>query len=397
MCVCARACAGYTRFEIVYNQLAGATSLKLMYSKGAGSNAYTDMPWQAVLPIAGGVPVPIALSVNGVPAQYNCNAGGTTQSLDVTTRAYAPANIVATPYEPTQVLLPGKRCVFVYSTYYTPKLVAVGTASNGFSPASQKGAAVTPMTLWGSFLTSDVALISVTVGGAACANATLNTTVPSNTSVTCTPPYLPAGSWPVAMKVASLGTARLPLLASGTGAAPLVMYRVKQDALTAAAPPPAGTTSYARGSIQGGFLWRLQGVGLVGGINSSALQLASTVKVTAQVALTGNPLAFAAVPLAMSSATNSTAALSVGRMPSQTKLNPASDVWTLTVNLDVRNTSDTLASADAAYSADGTLRLDLAADRTPRIAAGSVDAAALASAGTLAFRWSIGGLSLIHI
>ncbi|KXZ47885.1 hypothetical protein GPECTOR_32g498 [Gonium pectorale] len=190
--------AGMHKFMVVYSEVFSGSTVDMWWDAGDGKGANRRLPWTSATPFPPATPVPLTVTVNGVPAVHDCP--------NIPLTLAAPDAVAIVPGEATSISVPAPTCAYVFSSYST----AIITATAGVPPPSGVGLP-SLITLTGSWLTSDAANISVSVGGQPCTNVTLVPTATAGLSnVTCILPSLPGNlQRTVSVTVAGRGAARL--------------------------------------------------------------------------------------------------------------------------------------------------------------------------------------------
>ena len=130
------------------------------------------------------------------------------------------------------------------------------------------------MQVYGTFLTdapaSTASDVSITVGDLPCPITATSTTQTGVQLLGCAAPFLPAGTWPVAVLVAGRGAARTPL--SSSRPTPSISYPFIPGSTIA----PSMILGHCHGSVYGGGMLTVQGVGFVEGVTSMAFNRTMT-------------------------------------------------------------------------------------------------------------------------
>ncbi|KAG2496270.1 hypothetical protein HYH03_005503 [Edaphochlamys debaryana] len=244
---------GVHKFVITYAEYGGSA-----YVRFKVNGATPD--WSKVTPVPPGSALPVEININGVTAESHCPESNITLLVP----GWAPDAA-----EPTWQTTDENVCSFVYSTYRTPTLVPVGTATNGITPFQPNGANI-PITITGKFPydTSKPAApqFAITILDLPCPVTEIASDVASNvTTVTCMGPAVPTGLWPVNILVQGLGFAR-PVLGASTGDTdlPTINYPLLVDSINGAkATTAVAGTPVCQMSIYGGGTAVLMGYGFV--------------------------------------------------------------------------------------------------------------------------------------
>ncbi|GAX81122.1 hypothetical protein CEUSTIGMA_g8556.t1 [Chlamydomonas eustigma] len=193
--------AGPSQFIIIYQQFGGWAQISFQWNAGVAGSQAQALPWGQVTPFLPGTPVPVTVTVNGVPSVPAC----ATQLLDASTGGGLGLPLNS---EPASATLPNGYCGYLYSSYRTPTLSASASSAVVYSPSS--------LTVMGSFLagvstssyTAQVGGLTATVMSIATSNSS---TVPQLQNLTLGLPLLPAGTWPVQVVASGFGAVRGPL------------------------------------------------------------------------------------------------------------------------------------------------------------------------------------------
>ncbi len=189
------------------------------------------VPWNHTFLLQPGVPQDISVSINGIPAALNCSAA--TVSL--------PASATGTPAvadEPQSFSIPDGSCQYVYSSYADsrassvnvtrtasnqPVLTIIGTGAARRCHWLQGQAAIeggnrrlcVPALSWVALLSAgmstNASAYTITLNGnLSCANVAVQDQGSGKATLTCTPPDLPAGSYPLLVVQAGKGQMSAP-------------------------------------------------------------------------------------------------------------------------------------------------------------------------------------------